>query len=123
MLGVIAISLVGPGAAQNAPYKKTRLNERAYQEKWCRDYNGQVEVVFVDRTRCDCLTDTHAVEVEFARKWKEAIGQALHYARKSGKKPGVVLIIRNKNDYKYWKDLNKALKYHRLDIDTWLIDN
>ena len=33
-----------------------------------------------DGTRCDILTDTHAIEVDFADKWAEAIGQSLNYA-------------------------------------------
>lgn len=33
-----------------------------------------------DKTRTDCISDTHAIEVEFSHKWAEAIGQALHYA-------------------------------------------
>lgn len=33
-----------------------------------------------DGTRTDCISDTHAIEVDFSKKWAEAIGQALHYA-------------------------------------------
>ncbi|MFH1027609.1 MAG: hypothetical protein V1791_06370 [Pseudomonadota bacterium] len=36
----------------------------------------------------------YAVEVEYAHKWAEAIGQSLYYSRMTGKKPGVVLIMR-----------------------------
>ncbi|MET4686265.1 hypothetical protein [Sinorhizobium fredii] len=31
-----------------------------------------------DGTRTDCISDTHAIEVDFSKKWAEAIGQALH---------------------------------------------
>jgi hypothetical protein len=31
-----------------------------------------VEVVMKDGTRCDILTATHAIEVDFAKKWAEA---------------------------------------------------
>ena len=39
--------------------------EKWYQEKWCQAHGGQVEVVLPDGTRCDCLTDTHAIEFDF----------------------------------------------------------
>ena len=35
----------------------------------------------------------YAVEFDFAEKWAEAVGQALYYALKTGKKPAVVLIM------------------------------
>ena len=44
-----------------------------------------MEVVMKDCTRCDILTATHAIEVDFARKWAEAIGQSLNYAMHTGK--------------------------------------
>jgi len=31
--------------------------EKWYQERWCREQGGQIEVVLPDRTRCDCVTD------------------------------------------------------------------
>jgi len=60
-------------------------SERDYQDEWC---TGKKEAVLEDRTRVDCLTDTHAIEIEFANKWKEAIGQSLHYSLMTGKKTG-----------------------------------
>lgn len=33
-----------------------------------------------DWTRTDCISDTHAIEVDFSYRWADAIGQALHYA-------------------------------------------
>lgn len=48
-----------------------------------------------DKTRIDCLTDTLAVEVDFANKWAECIGQALYYGRKTRRTPACVLILEN----------------------------
>ena len=45
-----------------------------------------------DGTRCDILTDTHAIEVDFADKWAEAIGESLNYAIQTGKKADIVLV-------------------------------
>jgi hypothetical protein len=46
--------------------------EKYYQAIWCQDNNGQVEVVLPDKTRCDCLTDTHSIEFDFGDKWAES---------------------------------------------------
>ena len=70
-----------------------KQSERYYQEKFAREIGGEVEVVMQDGTRCDILTTTHAIEVDFAKKWAEAIGQSLNYAMHTGKRPAVALII------------------------------
>ena len=49
-----------------------KQSERYYQEKFAREIGGKVEVVMKDCTRCDILTATHAIEVDFAKKWAEA---------------------------------------------------
>lgn len=72
--------------------------EKYYQEKYC---SGVMEYKLDDGTRVDCLTDEYAMEFDFANKWAEAIGQALYYAKKTGKKPAVFLIVENKNQWKY----------------------
>lgn len=38
-----------------------------------------------DNTRVDCMTDTLAVEFDFANKWAECIGQALYYGKQTKK--------------------------------------
>ena len=39
--------------------------EKWYQKRWCVEQGGQVEVVLPDKTPCDCVTDTHAIEFDF----------------------------------------------------------
>lgn len=48
--------------------------------------------------RVDCLTDEYAIEVDFAKKWAEAIGQSLYYAQITGKKPAIGFIVENGDD-------------------------
>ena len=72
--------------------------ERWYQEQWCKAHAGQVEVVLPGGTRCDCLTDTHAIEFDFGNNWAEAVGQSSYYALQTGRKPGIVLILENMKD-------------------------
>ena len=107
-----------------APCFAGRLHpEKWYQDKWCEEHRGQTEVVLPDRTRCDCLTDTHAIEFDFGNKWAEAIGQALYYSLQTGKRPGIVLIIESIKDRKYWIRLNSIIKYYDLPIDVWVLNN
>ena len=95
--------------------------EKCYQERWCREQGGQVEVVLSDNTRCDCLTDTHAIEFDFGNNWAEAIGQSSYYAMQTNKKAGIVLILEKMKDRKYWIRLNTTIEYFNLPIDTWSI--
>jgi hypothetical protein len=95
--------------------------EKWYQATWCNEHGGQVEVVLPDRTRCDCLTDTHTIEFDFGSKWAESIGQALYYSIQTGKRAGVVLILEKQKDYKYWIRLNTIIDHYGLPIDTWKV--
>ncbi len=95
--------------------------EKWYQEKWCEAHKGQVEVVLPDKTRCDCVTDTHAIEFDFGNKWTEAVGQSSYYSIQTKKKAGIVLILENKKDKKYWDRLNTTIEHFNLPIDTWSI--
>ena len=80
-------------------------NEVSYQHAWCSAHGGVEEYVLADKTRVDCLTDTHAIEFDFADKKYEAVGQSLHYAVMTNKKPGIVLIL----DKKY---LDRQMHYY-----------
>ncbi len=72
------------------PKKK---NERYYQIKMCNKLKGKIEYRLPDKTRVDCLTDEYAIEVDWAKKWAEGIGQTLYYASITNKKPAVALIV------------------------------
>ena len=77
--------------------------EKYYQDIWCSQNNGVTEYRLADETRVDCLTDKYAIEFDFAQKWAESIGQALYYSYRTGKVPGVVLILEKPSDYKYYE--------------------
>ena len=93
--------------------------EAWYQEVWCRGMTGQIEVRINDGRRIDCLTDSHAIEFEFARKWPEAIGQSLEYSMLTGKSAGIVLVLRRGEDLSHWQRLNAVVKHYRLPIRLW----
>lgn len=91
--------------------------EREYQNAWCAEVGGETEVVLDDGTRVDCLTDEYAVEVDFAPKWAEAVGQSLYYAEKTGRRPGVLLILEKNTDERYLRRLQTLAD--RYQIDVW----
>jgi len=99
-----------------------KQSERFYQEKFAKEIDGQVEVIMKDGTRCDILTSTHAIEVDFARKWAEAIGQSLHYALHTGKSPAVALIVLSPSDNKYVERVRKISARYRLGLTIYPID-
>jgi hypothetical protein len=104
-------------------FAKREYPEKWYQQKWCEAQKGQVEVVLPDGTRCDCVTDTHAIEFDFGNNWAEAIGQSAYYSLQTGKKAGIVLILETLKDRKYWIRLNTTIEHFNLPIDTWSVGN
>ena len=95
-------------------------NEAWYKNKWCSEHNGVTEKTLADKTRCDCVTETHAAEADYGKKWAKAIGQSLHYAAVEGKKPGIILIIENEEECRYWERLMMTIESFQLPIDVWL---
>lgn len=94
----------------NSTYSSAKVNHFEYKEK---DYvaqfcSGKIEYMLPDRTRIDCLTNEYAIEFDWAYKWAESIGQSLYYARQTGLKPAVAIIMKNPNDEKYIKRIEIA---------------
>lgn len=93
--------------------------EKEYQNVWCSENNGILEVILPDKARVDCVTSTHAIEFDFAQKWSESIGQALYYAAVLNKKAGVVLIMENgEKDIKYLERLKKVAELYNITVWT-----
>ena len=105
----IVFSSVSSIAGKRINYEKHYLT---------RDCIGKVEMTLKDGTRCDCVTESHAIEYDFADNWYEAVGQSLHYASQVSKRPGIVLIIEKREDNKYFKRLNSVIEYYNLPIDV-----
>jgi len=109
---VIFIITMIPLSAEPAHQHK----EKEYQAKWCAEHGGIAEYRLDDGSRVDCLTDEYAIEFDFAPKWAEAIGQALYYAEKTGRKPGIVLIDEG-NGARFMRRLEAvSSRYH---IHVW----
>tara|TARA_B100001964_G_C14157878_1_gene565217 strand:- start:388 stop:927 length:540 start_codon:yes stop_codon:yes gene_type:complete len=111
-----------PRRASIEPQKKTppiKRTEKDYQFSWCANAGGLSEYKLKDNSRVDCLTNEYAVEVDFAKKWAEAVGQSLHYAEMTGKKPAIVLIA-GKSDSRHLDRLMKVAKKYQIKV--WVVE-
>ena len=102
-------------------HSQTIHPEKAYQKAWCAKNGGVTEHVVSGGSRVDCLTDTHAVEVDFARKWQEAIGQSLYYGEKTGRTPAILLIMEKEDDKRFLGRLWYTIKKKGIYIRIWTI--
>jgi len=95
--------------------------EKVYQEHFCKQFGGVSEYRLKDRTRVDCLLNDYAIEVDFAKKWAESIGQSLYYASQTSRKAAVLLIMEDpEKDEKYLHRLKNVSQKHGIEI--WIID-
>lgn len=90
--------------------------ESTYRDAWCR---GETEVLLPNGTRADCVTTRHAIEVEFAHKWQQAIGQSLNFADQTGKQPAILLIIERDKDWRYYRKCRRLA--NKNGIRLWYI--
>jgi len=98
----------------------TKQLESYYQGIFATAVKGQREVVLSDQARVDIVTDTFAIEVDFADKWAESIGQSLYYGRMLNKKPGVLLVVNGTKEERYVKRLMMVAAHN--DIQVWILD-
>lgn len=81
---------------------------------------GYAEVRLVDGSRADIVTATHAIEVEWAKNSMNAPGQAIHYATLTARRPGIILLLRDKpNESVYVSRVLSSCA--RADIDLALV--
>ena len=79
---------------------------------------GELEVPLEDGTRVDLLTDTHAYEIEHAHNWKEAIGQALHYAHMTSRSAGIILVMHSDKAQDHLEQLKAIVEAYSLPIEV-----
>ncbi len=90
--------------------------EAEYVNAFCE---GEIEVRLPDRTRIDCVEDGKVMEYDFARKWAECFGQALHYGAETGKPAVCVLILKKvPKDCMYYQRLVDDVTWWGLPIEV-----
>lgn len=117
--------------------------EHDMKERYCAPDGMITEFTFPDTTRADCISKTHAIEVEFTEKWAEALAQALHYALWTNeiaeapndfprwsrqidtpRKAGIILVCRKAQDTctGHYVRLFRIIEEFRLPVTIWNCD-
>ncbi|MCP3869693.1 MAG: hypothetical protein GY703_16695 [Gammaproteobacteria bacterium] len=117
LLAMLMLVVVLLSAVTNHALAADTYPERWYQQAWCID--GQMEHTLPDRTRVDCLTATHAIEIDFGRKWAEGVSQALWYGLQTGRRAGLVLILERPPDMKHFHRAAHLIKELNLPVTLW----
>ena len=97
-------------------------SEKNISQKWCESNFGISEYRTKYGTYVDCLTDEFAIEIEYDYKWKEAVGQSLHYAEATSKKPMIIIIKRIDSKKEYFAELNRVIVNFNLPIKVLVIN-
>lgn len=107
--------------ASNYPDEVNLPKEKFYLEWWCRDNSGKPYFNLNDYVRIDCLTENEAIEVDFAYKWREALGQAMYYSMLTGKIGSMVLIGVSNMDEKFIERAHQTILHHGTNIKIYAI--
>lgn len=99
-----------------------RKNEAYYRDLLAIEVGGKVEQQMGDGTRCDIITDTHAIEVDWASKWKEGIGQALWYGFQSNRPAKLALIVRNQRDRVHVLRCRSLIEHNGLALEVIVVE-
>lgn len=77
-------------------------------------------------TYADCVSDIHAIEIDWTGNWKEALGQALHYGSALDKKSGIYLVCREDTEQslclKHKLGLEETIANQGLNVDVWFFN-
>jgi len=96
-----------------------RQGERWHAKELAAKYAADTEVQLRDGTFCDLLSDELAIEVDWPRKWAEAVGQSLWYARLTGRKPAIILLL--KDPAHDWRGIRRCAELcGQLDIALFI---
>lgn len=99
-------------------YAARMYKEAEYNKRYCFLVGGVTEYRNKDLTRIDCLTNRNAIELDFAEKWAEGVGQALYYEQMTGKKGKVVLILENpEKEIKYFERVKKLSTIYNFEAE------
>jgi hypothetical protein len=118
-----------------------QASDAAMQARFCAGLS--IEITLPDDTRADCISNTHAIEVEFSKYWATALGQVLHYSLwteeiaaapadfapwsrliDSPRKAGIILVCRKAQDTctGHYVRLFRIIEHFRLQVTIWDCD-
>ncbi|MFZ4438843.1 MAG: hypothetical protein ACOYOS_10480 [Syntrophales bacterium] len=120
--GILALLLLV--IACSTSQQQTLRTERDYQIAFNDAYfhgNAKMEVP-VKYGRIDLVTSDYVIEVDRLEKFHEAIGQALHYAKETGKKPAIAIFMEEQRDEdkEKLKYVTRLCGYYKIKV--WFIN-
>lgn len=127
MKQILVISVVGLfigltiGAVTQPPDYPTEVEWQNKKENWSRylEWEEQVEVRIKDGSRVDYLADDMAIEIDWASKWAEGVGQSLFYAAMTDRDPGIILLTKDRD-----RDRQRIRRCHyiaqKYGISVWV---
>jgi len=127
ILGIIFITIIlfVLGAIFSSVSYAKGKKEAAYTREFCQPKGWEIKHRIMEGKKfvaeVDCLGPEYAVEVDFAPKYYEAVGQSLRYAVLTGQLPGIVLIV-GPGDERYAARLREIIKGAFLPIKLWIVE-
>jgi hypothetical protein len=74
----------------------TEIEWQNRPQNWKRYTSKEgIEVRLYDGTRCDYVNAAYAIEIDWAPKGYEAVGQSLYYSIVLNRKPGIILLVKD----------------------------
>lgn len=90
--------------------------ELSYEKMLAPKYKARTEVRLPDGARCDLVNENYAIEIDWAHKWAESIGQSLYYAEILKKKPGIILLISSPKDKVFIKRCQTVCRLYAITL-------
>ena len=104
----------------NTNVPKSSDGETVWSKWLAAQMNGIAEYTLPDRSRVDILTPTLAIEVDWVKKWAEAIGQAIYYGVVTERQPAILLLLRSKpTEKKYLLRAKRSAEELNIPVFTW----
>ena len=96
-------------------------SEADYVAMVCAELGGVQEYRTSVGVRVDCLTETQAIEFDWANKWYEGVTQALYYAMLTDRQAVVALILRGKNPQRYVERARALIDFYGLPVEVVVV--
>ncbi len=117
---ILAAAILAVAATPAVPRDDvTTAAEQFYQERFCAGMD--IEIRLGRQRRADCISQTHAIEIDWHDEWPEGIGRALVFSAETGLPPGIMLVCRSDQAHcvKASALARQTLSHHHVKGTLW----